>query len=165
MNSLIDALLQLAQANRGQIQHGDVDLTALAEDVVEELRSRDPARDVDVAVAPGMTAACDGDLVRAVYANLVGNAWKFTTRTTLPRIEIGTDGPTFFVRDNGAGFPPDQADQLFRPFGRLHDASEFPGTGIGLTTVQRIIDRHGGRVWATSEPNRGATFSFTLTAD
>ncbi|MEV6932245.1 response regulator [Dactylosporangium sp. NPDC051485] len=162
MKALIDALLQLARANRGQIQRSTVDLTALAEDVVDELRARDPGREVRVTVTPQLTAECDGDLVRAVYANLVGNAWKFTTRTVEPAIDIGGDGATFFIRDNGAGFPAEKADQLFRPFGRLHDAAEFPGTGIGLTTVQRIVDRHGGQVWASSEPGRGATFSFTL---
>jgi signal transduction histidine kinase len=109
-----------------------------------------------------MTAACDGELIRAVYANLVGNAWKFTTRTVSPSIDIACADGVYCIRDNGAGFPLDRADQLFRPFGRLHDASEFPGTGIGLTTVQRIIDRHGGRIWAESEPGRGATFFFTV---
>ncbi|MEV0563082.1 response regulator [Dactylosporangium sp. NPDC050588] len=162
MNALIDALLQLASANRGQIQRAEVDLTALATDVVDELRQRDPDREVEVTVAPGMRASCDGELVRAVLINLVGNAWKFTGRTASPRIEIGCSPPAFHVRDNGAGFPAERADQLFRPFGRLHDSSDFPGTGIGLTTVQRIVDRHGGRVWAQSEPGRGATFSFTL---
>jgi DNA-binding response OmpR family regulator len=169
MNALIDALLQLAQANRGQIRRSSVDVTALAEDVVEELRQRDPARKVRVRIVRQMSAACDGDLVRAVLANLVGNAWKFTGRTADAQIEIGVerDGEgdadtVFYVRDNGAGFPADRADQLFRPFGRLHESDEFPGTGIGLTTVQRIIDRHGGRVWATGEPGCGATFSFTL---
>jgi DNA-binding response OmpR family regulator len=164
MNALIDALLQLAGANRGQIQRTDVDLSALAEDVVEELRQRDPDRHVQVTVAPGMRASCDGELVRAVLINLVGNAWKFTGRTASPTIEIGCSPTTFYIRDNGAGFPSERADQLFRPFGRLHDSSDFPGTGIGLTTVQRIVDRHGGRVWAQSEPGQGATFSFTLPA-
>ncbi|WP_238013190.1 response regulator [Dactylosporangium sp. AC04546] len=166
MNALIDALLQLARANRGSLERTLVDLTALAEDVVEELRQRDAARRVRVTIDPRMAAPCDGPLVRAVLANLVGNAWKFTTRAPDPAIEVGVstvDGETAFqVRDNGAGFPADRADQLFRPFGRLHDSSEYPGTGIGLTTVQRIIDRHGGRVWASSEPGQGATFSFTL---
>jgi two-component system, NtrC family, sensor kinase len=162
MNALIDALLQLASANRGQIQRAEVDLSALATDVVEELRQRDPTRDVDVTVAAGMRASCDGELVRAVLINLVGNAWKFTGRTRSPRIEIGCSTTAFYIRDNGAGFPAERADQLFRPFGRLHDSSDFPGTGIGLTTVQRIVDRHGGRVWAQSEPGHGATFSFTL---
>jgi DNA-binding response OmpR family regulator len=164
MNALIESLLQLAQASRGPIQRRTVDLSALADDVVEELHQRDPVRDVHITVAEHMTAACDGDLIRAVYTNLVNNAWKFTARTHAPAIDIGRDGPVFFVRDNGAGFPADRAEELFRPFGRLHDATDFPGTGIGLTTVQRIIDRHGGRVWATSEPGRGATFSFTLGA-
>jgi DNA-binding response OmpR family regulator len=162
MNALIDALLQLAGANRGQIQRAEVDLSALAADVVEELRQRDPGRDVQVSVEAGMRASCDGELVRAVLINLVGNAWKFTGRTPSPRIEIGCSPTAFYIRDNGAGFPAERADQLFRPFGRLHDSSDFPGTGIGLTTVQRIVDRHGGRVWAQSEPGQGATFSFTL---
>ncbi|MET7418773.1 response regulator [Dactylosporangium sp. NPDC005555] len=162
MNALIDALLQLAGANRGQIQRSDVDLSAVAVDVVEELRQRDPERDVEVGIQPRMRASCDGELVRAVLMNLVGNAWKFTGRTLRARIEIGCSPQAFYVRDNGAGFPADRADQLFRPFGRLHSSSDFPGTGIGLTTVQRIVDRHGGRVWAQSEPGRGATFSFTL---
>ena len=162
MNALIDALLQLAQANRGQIQRSRVDVSALAEDVVADLRQRDPDRAVRVTVAAGMVVPCDGELLRAVLVNLIGNAWKFTGKVLEPAIDIGTVADAFYVRDNGAGFPGDRADQLFRPFGRLHDSSDFPGTGIGLTTVQRIIDRHGGRVWATSEPGRGATFSFTL---
>ncbi|GAA2640527.1 hypothetical protein GCM10010399_87640 [Dactylosporangium fulvum] len=166
MNALVDALLQLARANRGQIRRTRVDVTALAEEVVEELRHRDQVREVAVTVTPGMLAPCDPELVRAVLVNLVGNAWKFTTRTPDPAIDIGTAPAggevAFYVRDNGAGFPADQADQLFRPFGRLHDSRDYPGTGIGLTTVQRIIDRHGGRVWAESEPGRGATFAFTL---
>ncbi|MEV4516955.1 response regulator [Dactylosporangium sp. NPDC049525] len=162
MNALIDALLELAGANRGQIQRAEVDLSALAADVVEELRQRDPGRAVEITVETGMRASCDGELVRAVLVNLVGNAWKFTGRTPSPRIEIGRSPQAFYIRDNGAGFPAERADQLFRPFGRLHDSSDFPGTGIGLTTVQRIVDRHGGRVWAQSEPGCGATFSFTL---
>lgn len=162
MNALIDALLQLAGANRGQIQRTDVDLSVLADDVVEDLRQRDPDREIEIVVEAGMRASCDGELIRAVLVNLVGNAWKFTGKTLFPRIEIGCSPEAFHIRDNGAGFPADRADQLFRPFGRLHAASDFPGTGIGLTTVQRIVDRHGGRVWAQSEPGRGATFSFTL---
>ncbi|MEJ8836864.1 sensor histidine kinase [Ramlibacter sp. AN1133] len=142
------------------------DLTQLAHDVVDTLRARHEI-DAVVTVAPGLQVRADARLMRVVLENLIGNAWKFASRVPSPRIELGEvdgapDRPTFFVRDNGAGFDMEYASRLFRPFSRLHDASEFPGAGIGLSIVQRIVARHGGRVWAEGAVGRGATFYFTL---
>ncbi|MDP9794831.1 DNA-binding response OmpR family regulator [Catenuloplanes nepalensis] len=162
MAALIESLLLLARASRGDISRDTVDVTAIATEVVDDFRQRFPDRSVTTVVTPGMTASGDVELVRVVLVNLFGNAWKFTGRTPGARIEIGCEDGVFHVRDNGAGFPADKADQLFRPFGRLHTNDDFPGTGIGLTTVWRIIDRHGGRIWAAGNPGEGASFHFTL---
>ncbi|HVY44608.1 MAG TPA: ATP-binding protein, partial [Minicystis sp.] len=119
-----------------------------------------------VTIAAGMTARGDASLVRAVLENLLGNAFKFTTRTDAPRVEVGCRDDAgervFFVRDNGAGFDMKYAAKLFAPFQRLHATKEFAGTGVGLATVQRIVNRHGGRIWCAAKPGEGATFSFTL---
>jgi two-component system, NtrC family, sensor kinase len=144
-----------------------LDLSALARDVAYELRATQPDRRVEIVIADGLTALGDATLIRAALVNLLSNAWKFTGKTDAPRIELGRhdDGRrlvTFFVVDNGAGFAMDSAANLFTPFQRMHRQDEFPGTGVGLATVQRIVVRHGGRIWAQSEPNRGATFYFSL---
>jgi PAS domain S-box-containing protein len=168
MGQLIDDLLSLARINRTEIRPTHVDLAALARDVIEELRRGDPARTVDVQIDGSALALGDVRLIRVALENLLGNAWKFTSHTAKPQIGFGSerrDGvPTFYVRDNRAGFDMTYVDKLFAPFQRLHDATQFEGTGIGLATVQRIVHRHGGRVWAESDPGQGATFWFTLGA-
>ncbi len=169
MGNLVESLLRLARASRGDLSRERFDLTATAWQVVKEVGVRNPERPVQCSVQDAMIADGDESLIRAALENLVNNAWKFTGRTGAPTIEVGWTGPgpepRFFVRDNGAGFPAGKADQLFRPFARLHSAAEFPGTGIGLTTVHRIVERHGGRLWAEGEEGQGATFWFTLPPD
>jgi PAS domain S-box-containing protein len=166
MGQLIDDLLGLARLNRGRLDRSRVDLSAMAAGIVEELRRREPARTVDVSVAPALAAYADANLLRVALDNLIGNAWKFTARTADARIEVGAEAgpcePTFYVRDNGAGFDSRLADKLFEPFVRLHPATEYEGTGIGLATVARIIKRHGGQIVADSRPGEGAIFRWTL---
>ena len=165
MATLIDDLLGLARIARATVTSDEVDLSDLARSVVADLRQAEPNRDVDVLVDDELIARGDRDLLRVVLVNLIGNAWKYTLRSAQPTIEVRRlpDSPgTFFVRDNGAGFDMVNASRLFAPFQRLHSQNEFEGTGIGLATVQRIIGRHGGRVWAEAEPGAGATFFFSL---
>jgi light-regulated signal transduction histidine kinase (bacteriophytochrome) len=166
MGMLIDDLLNLSRVSRSELRIGKADLTALARDVVAELRQQEPQRRVEVRIAEGLKVEGDARLMRLVLQNLLGNAWKFTSKVENARIEFGSeqngDGTAYFVRDNGAGFDMKYADKLFGAFQRLHSASEFPGTGIGLATVQRILHRHGGHVWATSELGKGATFYFQI---
>jgi len=163
MAALIDALLGLSRLSRGALELQPVDLTALARSVITQLVAAEPGRVVDVAIASGLRATADARLVRTLLENLIGNAWKFTGKSAAPRIEIGSsDGRTFYIRDNGAGFDLVTAGKLFSPFERLHSADDFPGTGIGLATVQRIVHRHGGQIWVKSQLNAGATFFFTL---
>lgn len=166
MSDLIDALIELSQVSQGQLNPVTLDLSAMAHEIRAELETADPARRVSFEIAPGVTARGDPQLLRVVLTNLLGNAWKYTRRSTEARIEFGAEltgpEPIFFVRDNGAGFDMQRAGQLFRAFERLHNSSQFEGTGIGLATVDRIIRRHGGRIWAEAEPGLGATFRFTL---
>ena len=166
MGALIDALLSLSRVARSELRPSPVDLSALARTVAAGFAAAEPDRAVELIVAEGLTAAVDAALARALLENLLGNAWKFTGRTARPRVEFGstTEGGArvFYVRDNGAGFDMAHAQKLFAAFQRLHAAREFPGTGIGLATVQRIIHRHGGRVWADGRINAGATFYFTI---
>ena len=168
MAQLIDELLMLSQFTRSEMHRTTVDLSRLVRTISDELRQREPERQVTVVIAADVTAQADKHLMQAVLENLVGNAWKFTSKRTDARIEFGLmpqpEGqPAYFVRDNGAGFNMAYADKLFGAFQRLHTAAEFPGTGIGLATVQRIIHRHGGRIWAESAVDQGTTFYFTLT--
>jgi signal transduction histidine kinase len=169
MSTLIDDMLTLARASRGEVRTDPLDLSAIARGVADELAIQRRGRRVEFAIASGMAARGDASLVRAVLENLMGNAFKFTARVPAARIEVGsrdTGVPgerAFFVRDNGAGFDMKYAPKLFAPFQRLHTEAEFPGTGVGLATVKRIVSRHGGRVWVDSHPGEGATFSFTLT--
>ena len=171
MGHLIDDMLTLSRVTRVEMQRGTVDLSALAADVFAELQKSEPERKVDWRIEPGLIAEGDAQLLRVALVNLLGNAWKFTGKTATAKIEFGAmrdaDGapdsaPSFFVRDNGAGFDMTYAGKLFGAFQRLHLTSEFPGTGIGLATVQRIIHRHGGRVWAEGAVGKGATFYFSL---
>ena len=166
MAQLIDDLLNLSRVTRAQMRMGSVDLSALAEDIATELRKSDPSRRVEFAIAPALVVHADPGLLGVVLENLLGNAWKFTGKRLVARIELGVTPhngrPTYFVRDNGAGFDMTYADKLFGAFQRLHGSGEFEGTGIGLATVQRIIHRHGGRIWAEAAPDHGATFYFTL---
>ena len=169
MSDLIDALLELSKVSRGPLARSNVDLSAIATAVIDELRQRESGRDVDVIVRPDLHVNADEKLMRIMLDNVIGNAWKFTSRRSHARIEVGVihkpGEQTFFVRDNGAGFDAAYVARLFAPFQRLHSNSEFNGTGIGLATVQRIIERHGGRIWAEGSTGAGATFYFTLPAD
>jgi light-regulated signal transduction histidine kinase (bacteriophytochrome) len=165
MGELIDALLGLSRVSRAGLSRQSVNLTKLANDVLAQLRATEPSRTVRSIVQDAVTAHGDPQLLRAVLENLLGNAWKFVAKREDAQIELGRDGETFFVRDNGAGFDMAYADKLFTPFQRLHAASEFTGTGIGLATVQRIVYRHGGRIWGDGKVGAGATFYFTLVPD
>ena len=169
MSRMIDDLLDLSRTTRVELHREHVDVSALAREVVQELREDEPDRQPEVRIAAGLTATGDPHLIRLVLLNLLGNAWKFTARTAAAVIEVSarTDRePTVFaVRDNGAGFDMRYAAKLFDPFQRLHSNADFEGTGIGLAIVQRVVQRHGGRIWAQSESGQGATFSFTLAAE
>lgn len=168
MSNLIDELMKLSKLTRQSLVSAPVDLSAMAGEVIAELRTLEPQRRVSVTIVAGLTAEGDPALLRAVLQNLLGNAWKFTRHTPEARIEFTTEpqpagGPTVFVvRDNGAGFDIAFARKLFIAFQRMHTQSEFEGTGVGLATVQRIVQRHGGRVWAEAAVGQGATFRFTL---
>jgi light-regulated signal transduction histidine kinase (bacteriophytochrome) len=166
MAQLIDDLLNLSRVTRTAIEYRPVNLSLVAESILGALQKADPQRRVDIVVAPNLTAAGDERLLRLTMENLLGNAWKFTANRPEARIEFGAiqngDMPAYYVRDNGAGFDMAYRDKLFAPFQRLHSMKEFEGTGVGLATVQRIIHRHGGRVWAEAQVDRGATFYFTL---
>ena len=168
IGTLIDELQKLSRLGRQPLLHTTVDLSAQAHEIVAELRRADPERDVDVSIQQGLRVTGDEQLLRIALVNLLGNAFKFTRHTTNPRVEINGrregENLSVQVRDNGAGFDPEYADRLFRPFQRLHAESEFAGTGIGLTTVQRVISRNGGSITASGAVGRGASFSFTLPA-
>jgi signal transduction histidine kinase len=167
MGELIDALLGLSRVTRAEFRREPVNLSNVAEAVVKQLRANNPNRSVDFVNAEGAVAQGDGPLLRALLENLLGNAWKFTGDKASPRIvfgvENGGDTPVYYVQDNGAGFDMAYAAKLFAPFQRLHTQREFAGTGVGLATVQRIVQRHGGRIWADGAVGQGATFRFTLT--
>ncbi|HEX2571429.1 MAG TPA: PAS domain S-box protein [Polyangia bacterium] len=175
MSQLIDDLLKLSRITRAELRWSRLDLADLAREVAEELQRHEPGRHVEFSIVSAAPTQGDPDLLRVVIENLLRNAWKFTNKKPAARIEFGVapiaiapggdgrDGQrTYFVRDNGAGFDMEYAGKLFTPFQRLHDASEFEGTGIGLATVQRIILRHGGRIWGEGASDQGATFWFTL---
>jgi PAS domain S-box-containing protein len=166
MGALIDALLSLSRVARSDLVPEPVDLSLLARRIMDELAASDPTHAVTVTVQEQLSTFMDARLARTLLENLLRNAWKFSSKAPAPHIEFGAGGHTgvqaFFVRDNGAGFNMEHADKLFAPFQRLHTVSEYPGTGIGLATSQRIIHRHGGRIWAEGRVNAGATFYFTL---
>ena len=167
MAKLIDDLLNLSRVTRSEMRKTQVDLSSMAEEILGELREQSPGRSVETIIQSGLSDTADMELMRAVLTNLLDNAWKFTSHTDAPRIEFGQmatpEGETlYFVRDNGAGFDMAYKDKLFGAFQRLHGTQEFSGTGVGLATVQRVLQRHGGRIWAEAAPNQGATFYFTL---
>lgn len=167
MAQLIDDLINLSRVTRAEFHFDDVNLSSLARSVVGELRTSDPARNVEIAIDEGLVVKGDENLLRVAMENLIRNAWKFTSKLPSARIELAALAPengrrTYVVRDNGAGFNMEFAQKLFSPFQRLHTSAEFKGTGVGLATVQRIIHRHGGRVWAESQVGKGASFYFTL---
>ncbi len=169
MAQMIDDLLNLSRATRVDLRREPVDLSAAAREVVADLRDDHPDRTVHATVVDGLTTTGDPDLIRLVLHNLIGNAWKFTAKRDEPRIRVGSieqDGvQVLTIADNGAGFDMKYAAKMFDPFQRLHSASEFEGTGIGLAIVSRIVHRHGGKVWARSTPGEGATFYLTFTDD
>jgi signal transduction histidine kinase len=169
MDNLIDDLLDLSRVSRGPLRREPVDLSAVATGIIDELRRSQPEREVEFVTEEGLTAFADANLLTVALENLLGNAWKFTSKQPQATIEFGStpregteDHTSFFVRDNGVGFEMAYSEKLFGAFQRLHGSEEFEGTGIGLATVQRIVRRHGGRVWAEGEVGRGATFFFTL---
>ncbi|MDY6805912.1 MAG: PAS domain S-box protein [Cyanobacteriota bacterium] len=165
MGELIEDLLKLSKVSRGEMQRKNVDLSAIALQIINELKSREPERIVEVAIAPGLVVNGDPRLLRIVLENLLDNAWKYTSHHSTAYIEFGVvreEKLAYFVRDDGAGFDMNYADKLFGSFQRLHSESQFAGTGIGLATVQRIIRRHGGYVWAEASVEKGATFYFTV---
>jgi signal transduction histidine kinase len=165
MRSLIDGLLNLSRLSRAELRRAPVDLTAIARGIATSLEKSTPDRAVEFRIAENVVADGDEMLLRAVLENLISNAWKFTGKQSHATIEFGVQPDngqhTYYVRDNGAGFDPTQAAKMFRPFQRLHSTKEFEGTGIGLATVQRILQRHGGKAWAEGEPGHGATVYFT----
>lgn len=163
MGGLIDDLLALSRMSRQEMRREPVDLTAMAREIAGEVGRGENGRRVDLRVQAGLIAHADARLLRVALTNLLDNAWKFTARRPDPRVELARrpDG-VYLVRDNGAGFDMGYAHKLFAPFQRLHSADQFPGTGIGLAIVQRVVHRHGGRVWAEASPGAGATFFFTL---
>ena len=166
MRRLVDALLELSRMTRREIRREQVDLSAMAEGIVQELRKSQPERKVELVSADDLCVEGDAWLLRIALENLLGNAWKFTAKSSAARIEFGLAQQerayVYYVRDNGAGFEMAYADKLFGVFQRLHSVEEFPGTGIGLATVKRIVHRHGGEVWAEGRVGKGATFYFTL---
>jgi two-component system NtrC family sensor kinase len=165
MGALIDGLLVLSRVTRAELRMREFDLAALARRVYQRLTDGEPQRKAELVAPARLMTYGDDRLVETVLENLLGNAWKFSGQNALTRLELGvedTEPQAYFISDNGVGFKMDYADKLFGPFQRLHSETEFPGTGIGLATVQRIIHRHGGRIWAYAEPGKGARFTFTL---
>lgn len=168
MAQLIDDMLMLSRVTRHEMKRSEVDLSALAATIAAELAKTQPQRHVEFVIAPGLAVNGDAELLRAMLENLLGNAWKFTSKHQSARIEFGVTQiqhdrkPLYFVKDDGVGFEMTYADKLFQAFQRLHSASEFPGTGVGLATVKRIIHRHGGNIWAESGTGKGATFYFNF---
>jgi light-regulated signal transduction histidine kinase (bacteriophytochrome) len=167
MNDLIEDLLSLSRLSITEFRTEPVDLSQMARDILSGLQEQEPARAVHIQVMDGLVANGDPTLLQAVMQNLLGNAWKFSSRRDQASIQFGArasneHGLVYFVRDNGAGFNMDKAVNLFSPFQRFHSKSEFPGTGIGLASVQRAIQRHGGELWAESQEGQGATFFFTI---
>ena len=168
MDKLIEDLLKLSRLSRSEMQRADIDLSAITQQIATELERGEPNRTVEFAITPGISANGDERLLRVVIDNLLRNAWKFTKKQPNARIEFGWqdgDSKVYFIRDNGVGFDMQYAGKLFGVFQRLHSATEFGGSGVGLAIVQRVINRHGGKVWVDAKVNAGATFYFTLPAE
>jgi signal transduction histidine kinase len=166
MQELVEDLIKLSHVSHTPINTEKIDLTGLIEEIISNLHQSHPERNVVTKVQEGLTIKADKGLITVALENLLGNAWKFTALKEVGEIEFGgmkKDGEkVFFIRDNGAGFDMKFADKLFLPFQRFHSAQEFPGTGIGLSTVHRIIQRHGGKIWAESQPGKGTTLYFSI---
>lgn len=172
MQQLIEDMLLLAQVSKGEINYQKIDLSKIVRSISQDLATAEPNRQVEFCIAEDITACADKRLMRCVLENLIGNAWKYTKKSNYARIEFGVvdsgceeslaRSQVYFIRDNGVGFNMKYSKNLFRPFQRLHSEAEFEGTGIGLATVQRIIHRHEGQIWAEAEVEKGATFYFTL---
>jgi len=168
MGHLIDDLLQLSRVNRDQISLQSVDLRAMAQEIFEELQAGDPRRKVDINLGEDLHINGDPRLIRVMLDNLLGNAWKFTSKQAEACITFNKtpENPDIFlIKDNGVGFDMKHAKKLFGAFQRLHRMSDFPGTGVGLATVQRILNRHGGHIWADAKEGKGATFYFSMVSD
>jgi signal transduction histidine kinase len=165
MEQLIEDLMRLSRISQTELHRARFDLAAMSREILDALRAAQPERPVSTRVSENMYCDADPRLMRIALENLLSNAWKFTAKKTDAQIEVGCEDGAFFVRDNGAGFDSGRADELFSPFRRLHAASEFPGTGVGLSIVQRIVRRHGGSISARAAPGKGATFSFTVPRD
>jgi two-component system sensor histidine kinase/response regulator len=165
MEQLIEDLMRLSRVNGADLRRTDINISKMVASIIAEFQAREPERHVETSIRDGLFAKADPQLMRIALENLLGNAWKFTKNADDPRIEFGSSDPdtgVFYVRDNGAGFQPEYAKDLFVPFRRLHSSEEFPGSGIGLSIVQRIIRRHGGRIAAEGSPGHGATFYFSI---
>jgi light-regulated signal transduction histidine kinase (bacteriophytochrome) len=166
MGQLIDDLLKLSRVTRVEMRRGAVDLSRIVHKITDDLRKSQPRRTVETVIEDDLWAEGDSQLLSVALGNLLDNAWKFTSRRQAARIEFGAttrDGKAaYFIRDNGTGFDMAYAGKLFQPFQRLHAMREFPGTGVGLATVKRIIERHGGRVWIEAKPGEGTTVYFAL---
>ena len=167
MTHTIDALRDLAGVGRAELRLEEVDMSALGHQIVDELRALQPGREVQFESGPAVTAVGDMTLLRLLLTNLLQNSWKYTGPSDRPRIQLGVESGesevlTYYVQDNGIGFDNDQRERIFEVFERLHAAADFVGSGLGLATVDRIVRRHGGRVWAESLPGKGATVHFTL---
>jgi light-regulated signal transduction histidine kinase (bacteriophytochrome) len=166
MAQLIDDLLRLSRINRTEVRFDPINLSELVQSIINDLQTRDPNRTIAIEIIPNLHTLADERLLRVALENLLNNAWKFTGKTPQPKIEVGqirlAGKETFYIRDNGVGFDMAYADKLFGAFQRLHSTEDFPGTGIGLAIVQRVIQKHGGKIWAEAEKGKGATFFFTL---
>jgi PAS domain S-box-containing protein len=168
MATLINDLLSLSRMTAAELRLADVDLAELGREIIDTFRQHEPHRVVSFDAPPNLAVRCDAGLARSLMTNLLGNAWKFTNRREQAAIRLTVSdtcrGAVFSIEDNGAGFDPAQADRLFKPFQRLHSVADFSGTGLGLVTCQRIVQRHGGAIWAQARPGQGATFHFTMAA-
>jgi len=166
MQAMYEGLLNVSRSAGGELHRERIDLGALAKSICADLLATDGVREGKLTVRGEVIAYADAGMMRALMENLIGNAWKFTRTRAFAEIEVGArfdyGRPVFYVRDNGVGFDMRLRERLFMPFQRLHSASEYPGTGVGLATVQRIVARHGGAIWAESKPGEGACFSFSL---